>query len=373
MTVSIDTDTVTAIADNTAQSGGVIVAPPADITAYGVCWNKTGSPTTADPHTVDSAPTYDEVADLYLHSGENGTTYSYKRFTGGTGTDESFMATVMLCDCHDITFDHCIFEACSVTASSGAGSGYKVGNDLKIYTTGHVYNIYFNNCLFRSAYRMGAEINGRGTGSRYYNNVNFSYCTFEPSQSEPISYDDDTGNSGSCTVDHCVLGGAGFDMTGRGGYDLGYHQNLELNNVGAIGKLMTVSNNTLYCTATDMFNLQMDVAKIANDCGWVFTNNTLRGDQEFTDARAAALGCPSGSDFSSGSGITPIGNLICGYNFRGGSWSGNTFVNGNSNVASWMSGCVNVHMTGSSWSGTNTTHTDTTPDVPVSCTGMQYT
>jgi hypothetical protein len=299
------------------------------------------------------------VADFYLDGGESSLTYNYKRFTGnGSGSNDPDVAgTVLLTKCHDITFNYCVFDSC--TADNGSG---KCGNTLKIFTgatpaSGNfsVYNITFNNCLFRSAYRMGAEINGRG--SYGYNNVDFNYCTFEPSTSEPVSYDDDTGLSGGCTFDHCVLGGGG--LVKAGGQDLGYHQNFELNNVGASGRLMTVTNNIFFASEGDNWNLQM--ASAAADCGWVFSGNNVRGGTPYTDALAAAAGCPTSGDFAAGSGLVQSGDsnsMLC-VNVRGGSWGANEVTNDNGWAITYFAGCQSMDLSAIDWLGdNNTTHGD---------------
>lgn len=49
---TVTTDTVTQITTSSAVSGGVITDEgTSSVTAYGVCWNTTGNPTTADSHT----------------------------------------------------------------------------------------------------------------------------------------------------------------------------------------------------------------------------------------------------------------------------------------------------------------------------------
>jgi hypothetical protein len=53
--LSVTTDAVSNVGSSTATSGGTVTVYNATVTARGVCWNTTGTPTTADPHTTDGS------------------------------------------------------------------------------------------------------------------------------------------------------------------------------------------------------------------------------------------------------------------------------------------------------------------------------
>ena len=50
---TLTTKTITEIAATTATSGGTLTANNGTLTAYGVCWNKTGTPVVGGSHTTD--------------------------------------------------------------------------------------------------------------------------------------------------------------------------------------------------------------------------------------------------------------------------------------------------------------------------------
>jgi hypothetical protein len=253
---------------------------------------------------------------------------------------------------HDLVYDHVDFE--------GRGSGYG-DNDGLVYISGASYNITFKNCVigtnqdgvgngvklldsgrgmhditfdhctFKYQPRMGIEVNGRadpsegGTGGKSYYNVNVTNCTFAASAGEAISYDDDTAGkadrAGNCTVSGNLVQGAGV------GTKYQYGQVFEINGTHD----MTVTGNTFYAGRDGILNLQMHDTSAT---GWVFSNNTV--DETKVPA---------------GVTLTSTAQPLCASNVYGGSFPGNTIINGSSWNVAYISGCHNMDWRTTTWSG----------------------
>jgi hypothetical protein len=296
-----------------------------------------------------------EVENLYLYgAGDSNQTFAYKLFTGVADpyTTDEWSGTVLIgSGVHDVTFNYCTFDTCST-------AGY---NTFKAITEGGtIERITFNHCLFKSAGRMACEINERESG--HIGDFTFTYCTFEPSASETFSCDGET-TDGPLTVSHCVFGGGGLPVSG-GNRD--WPQNIEFADWSDI----TCTNSIFYKTGQNPsspyngnnWNLRGDAS------GWVINDNFVYGDTEFTDALAAAAGCPHGSDFGSGSGLTPDSEVLCATNLSGGDWSNNYFYVPDYIGASYMSSCSNIDFDGSTWAGPGANN-----HAESGCSGISYT
>ena len=83
---TVTTAAVTGIAPTSATCGGNVTTDGGDtVTAYGVCWNTAGNPTTADSHTTDGSGTGTFVGSLTSLSPRVG--YHVRAYaTNGVGT-----------------------------------------------------------------------------------------------------------------------------------------------------------------------------------------------------------------------------------------------------------------------------------------------
>lgn len=106
---AVTTTATTNITSTTASSGGTVTDEgAAPVTAYGVCWGITHSPTVADDYTTDGSGTGSFVSDLDGLSSY--TTYyvrAYATNSNGTkyGTETSF-TTSLVCGTNSITVSH---------------------------------------------------------------------------------------------------------------------------------------------------------------------------------------------------------------------------------------------------------------------------
>ncbi len=271
------------------------------------------------------------VENLVLKSGESGLAFDHKRFTGvyDPYNTHEWSGTVFIGKASNITFTDCVFDTCT-------HAGY---NTFKVITEGAtVSDIRFVRCLFRSAGRMAVEINHRGGRIGPFS---FSYCTFEPSCSEPFSID---GNCESLVLDHCVFGGGGYPRVGG---NLTWTQNCELADLTKV----TATNN-LFCTSKGaQLNMRGDAAQ------WVLSDNQVLADAPYTDALATAHGCPSSGDFPNGSGIVQgtAANTVYARGVIGGSYPRNRITNKNAWSIAYLDGCQNMDWRTSTWSGPNAT------------------
>ena len=214
---------------------------------------------------------------------------------------------------HDITFRNCTFG----TNQDG------VGNGVKIVDTGSgVHDIRFVNCVFKYQPRMGFECIGREVGSAVgYRRVDLVDCTFEASASEAISYDDNNGTAGDCTVSGNLVKGAGVGSRDR------YGKVFEINGTHD----MTVVGNTFRAGRDGILNLQMHDTTA---CGWVFSGNTV-------DATRVASGIT----------VTSIAQPVHAESVYGGKFSGNTIINLDSWNIAYLSGCHNMDWRTTIWRG----------------------
>lgn len=125
---TVTTSTVSDITMTTAKCGGTITSDGgASVKVRGICWNTTGSPTTADSHTTDSV-----AATSFTHTMTGltaNTTYyvrAYATNSAGTayGAQKSFkttqsLATVIITSVSNIT-SNSVTIACKVTSQGDA-------------------------------------------------------------------------------------------------------------------------------------------------------------------------------------------------------------------------------------------------------------
>ncbi len=124
---SVNTAPVSSITDESAQSGGEVTDDGgASVTARGVCWNTTGSPTTADSHTTNGTGTGPFVSNLTSLSA--GQTYFVRAYATNSvstayGNERSFttndIATVTTAEVTGIT-DESAQSGGEVTDNGGA-------------------------------------------------------------------------------------------------------------------------------------------------------------------------------------------------------------------------------------------------------------
>jgi hypothetical protein len=124
-------------------------------------------------------------------------TYQGVTFDGaGSGGPDSSAVISIGSDCRHLTFIDCTIDP----NRDGVGDGVKIDG-------GSVSDLTFDHCHFLTQPRMGFECIGRsGTG---YQRIRLVNCTFEVQGSEAISFDDDTGRAGDCTVSGNLVKGGG--------------------------------------------------------------------------------------------------------------------------------------------------------------------
>ena len=350
---TVSTASITNIADTTAQGGGQITDDGGlALTAYGVCWNTTGTPTIADAHTDDlgwspsdgdSQPgLFTLVTNPTFTNGSSGswTTYSYKRFVRGstsqaiidlTGANRSY-----------ILFDHCIIVAgyASYLNSWNCASI----NHTATYKANH---IYFQDCLFLGNYesgtgyslnRMGFECTGRPapTGaSDIYQDIGLIRCVFQPMGNEAISFDGPEMTTSSFVQDVVILG-SGNNPSTSAPFDFG--QGFEIN--GPLG--FTVTNLTVHPGRDSGLNLGGADATAA-DCGWTFTGLDLRSDYDSLQVVQRISGA----------------HPIYAHDMKAASFSGVAAraASGGSSYMTYMTNCDNNNFTGMNW-GSGTRYLD---------------
>ena len=249
------------------------------------------------------------------------------------------MGHLVLNNVHDVTYNNVTFDG----AGGGnpdvsgvieiSGNSYNInfvnctidpnrdgqGNGVKIVDGGRVHDVTFQNCHFLTQPRMGFECIGRGSGAGYAR-VNVIGCTFEPQGSEAISYDDDSGQAGSCLISGNLVKGAGINSAFPWG------QGLEISGVAN----MTVSGNTFYACRGDIWNLNGPSDKA---CGWVFTNNTVN-----TAVKVQSV--PMGSD----------ANAVCASNVYGGTFAGNSITSADPGGSiAWLNNCHSMDWRTTIW------------------------
>jgi hypothetical protein len=234
-------------------------------------------------------------------------TYSNVTFDGaGIGGADSSGVISIGDNCYNLTFTNCTIDA----------NRDHVGDGVKI-VGGSDHDISFIGCHFMTQPRMGFECIGRsGSG---YRRVNIIDCVFEVQGSEAISYDDDTGQAGDCTISGCLVKGGGA------GTLYPWTQGLEINRVRDV----TVTNSTFYACRGDIWNLSGP----SGTCGWVFKDNVI------DMSRRAG-------------GITPTGDASCVASVLvyGGSFVGNRVVSAApGGGGGWFDDCHNMDWTTTTW------------------------
>ena len=203
-----------------------------------------GQPTSAGATTTISGRTFTTYD---VPAGTHDVVYERCTFTGGT----SSMAVLTLDHaCHGLTFRDCTI------ASGGGWNGITIN-----VSDGDIHDVAFVDCRVAAQGRMGFECTGRPVSDTVgYQHIDLVGCTFAPQGGEAISYDGGAG-CGACTIDHCIINGAG-DSTGQQ-----YGAGLEIN--GPVD--ITVSNTTLYGCRDGGFNLNCHAAV----CAWTFQNDVV--------------------------------------------------------------------------------------------------
>jgi hypothetical protein len=261
---------------------------------------------TGTPRSSQSGTTATTIGPLVL-SDAHDVTFSNVTFDGaGSGGADSSGVVYIGSNCYNLTFENCTIEP----NRDGVGDGVKI-------VGGSDHDISFIGCHFLTQPRMGFECIGRTDSG--YQRINVENCTFEVQGSEAISYDDDTGRAGGCTIsDNLVKGGGATTL-------YPWTQGFEINRVTN----MTVIGNTFFACRGDIWNFTGPVG----DCGWVIENNVV------DMSRRAA-------------GVTPTGNAACvtAVNVYGGSFAGNRITSAAPGEGTaWLSGCHGMDWRTTTW------------------------
>jgi len=217
---------------------------------------------------------------------------------------------------YNITFKNCIIG----TNQDGVGNGVKL-----VDAGAGMHDITFDHCTFKYQPRMGFECIGREVGSATgYRRINVTNCTFDAGAGEAISYDDENGTAGSCTVSGNVVAGAGV------GTSYAYAKVFEINGTHN----MTVTDNYFGAGRDGILNFQM---RDTNPTGWVFSNNIV-------DATHIAAGITV--DYG-------IAQPLCANKVYGGTFANNVITNLSSWNISYIADCHNMDWRATTWLGPN--------------------
>ena len=282
----VTTTPATGVSEDAATSGGVLVDDTGEeVTAYGVCWNTTGSPTIADDHTDEAGwkaghdthpELFEVVPNATITSGAQGspTVYTYKRFVRSGATPVVYLQSESSgSQKHDIDFVNCIFD-CDYGTYQNTHSPFTI-NDRDGWT----HRIRFFNCWFKgyfdgngySLHQMSFECTGRAnyststyTRGTTYTGIEMYDCVFDAAGAEGCSFDDyyngvygQTQDQG-IIVERCVVRGAGNKLNPS------YDQGFELNG----NRGVTVRQLKVYRTRGTMLNFTGP--GVGEDSNWLF-------------------------------------------------------------------------------------------------------
>jgi len=247
-----------------------------------------------------------------LLSGEHDLRFKGVTFDGaGSGYGDTSGVIEITGSSHNITFEDCTI----MPNGDGVGNGVKIIN-----VNGGIHDITFTGCHFMTQPRMGFEcIDRSSTGGRGYRRVRLVNCTFEPQSSEAISFDDNSGTSGDCSIQNNVVEGAGAAILSTWG------SGLEVNRVHN----MRVIGNTFYACRDSVWNLTGP----SGDCGWTFSHNTIDCTRVFGGIQMASTA-----------------NCVSAVNVYGGVFPKNTITDAppSWNVA-YLSGCHKMDWRTTKW------------------------
>jgi hypothetical protein len=248
-------------------------------------------------------------------TGAHNNTYTNVDFEGrGSGWGDASGLIYIQGSSRNITFKNCIIG----TNQDGVGNGVKV-----VDTGAGLRDITFQNCTFKYQPRMGFECIGREAGGTTgYQRVNVIDCTFEAGAGEAISYDDENGTAGNCTVSGNLVKGAGV------GNVYNYAKVFEINGTHN----MTVTGNTFYAGRDGILNFQM---RDTRPTGWVFSNNVVDGSK-------VAAGITV--DYS-------VAQPLYAYKVYGGVFAGNVITNYKSWNVAYIADCHNMDWRTTQWLG----------------------
>jgi len=311
--VPIPTVTVTATATVTATPTTAATATP------------TATPTTGTPTPSASATGLPVQSGAVTLIGVHDKVYDNVTFDGsGNGNPDSSAVLTVAGGCYNLTFRNCTIRP----NRDGVGNGIRVFD----FYGAAPHDIRFEDCTIETQPRMGFECNGRVAG-RGYARIDLIDCTFEVQGSEAVSYDDDTGLGGDCTISGNLIKGGGA------GTLYPWDQGLEINGV----RDMTVTGNTIWACG----GCGLNFGGPSGDCGWTFTDNVV--------------------DFTQGT-ITPSveGNPVYCRGVTGGTFADNRIVNKNAWSIAYLSDCHGMDWRGTVWSGANSTPYQT------NCSGLMF-
>ena len=188
-----------------------------------------------------------------------------------------------------ITFRGCIVEAGRDSVANAVTVNEYTGS-------AHYEDIVWEDCQFLGSTRMTVEITHRGaSGSNGYRNISFLRCTFEPSDSQVISYDaPPIGSlgviSGYSRVEGCLIKGGGADPA------MSWPYGLEINGP----RDMVIKGNTFQACRGAALNFHGSQDIDDRPLGWV----TVSGNTFDMTAGAVAHDPAQSIVIASGSGTT---------------------------------------------------------------------
>jgi hypothetical protein len=284
--------------------------------------NRSPAPTPTPTSTTPSIPVTTKTSGALTLTNAHDLVFDGVDFEGsGNGWGDASGLVVIQGASYNITFRNCIFG----TNKDGVGNGVKV-----IDSGAGIHDITFDHVYVKYQPRMGLEVIGRakaqGGGTNGYQRVNVTNSIFEASAGEAISYDDDSGTAGNCTVSGNLVKGAGV------GSSYQYGQVFEINGTHN----MTVTGNTIYAGRDGILNFQMHDTRAT---GWVFSDNVV-------DATHIEPGITVN---------TSIAQPLCAYNVYGGAFARNTITNKNSWNIAYLAGSHNMDWRTTKWLGPNNT------------------
>jgi len=198
---------------------------------------------------------------------EQGTTYENLWFQGAASFGGDGGGLIYICNYNaGSEVSNITFRNCRIGTETSTANGVKIV-DLG---QGGIHDITFDHCHFDYQPRMGIEVIGRaindGRGGQGYLRVNTTDCTFDASAGEAISYDDDSGTAGYCTVSGNFVDGAGVGDTYQ--YGAVIENNCVLN--------MTWANNYFGAGRDSIVNINGNRAALGN-LNMVCSGNTYDG------------------------------------------------------------------------------------------------
>jgi hypothetical protein len=374
--VAVPTVTTAALTDltqTTATGGGEFSGD--GVTAYGLCWGTTPSPTIADsvhyagvigagaltvaPARLSGAGAVstpgswspfdgDTQPDLFtltvnpsITSGTqaNPNTYSYRRFVRAWGSPGQTNGTAIVqfsgSSRQWIVFDHCIFDA-------GYEGHLNHWNCVSInqYGSTTFNNIYFVDCLFKGNFdsetgyslnRMGFECTTRSSQTNYQN-IRLIRCAFEPMGSQAISFDGPE-TAANCIVQDVLIRGSGNHPT-----LWPWGQGFEINGPSAF----TVEGLAIHPGRGSGTNLG-GLDQTQGNCNWTFTDIELRSAYDPLQV------VPRSSD----------SHPVYAHDMKGAVWSGSAYrsSSGGSSYMTYLQNCDNNDFTGMTW-GSGTRYKD---------------